>query len=240
MAGTDRLLLADVPHHVLRKARKGEQVFHDKADYRHFISQIRDLRHTYQVEVHAWTLLPDRFHMVATPYGNPDNLGVFIKSLTCRASLRRRGLYGQKSPWEARFRASPVEPGNWLMACISYVERLPVEQNLASSAYHYQNSSYRMRLGKTDQYWLDDPEEYARLGDDIPERANAFRTYMRNGLDEKEVEMINTALYRNRLTGSQRFVEFVYKKYGILVLNRGPGRPRRKKNPDDFSNDNNR
>ncbi|MFP1682786.1 transposase [Alloalcanivorax sp. C16-1] len=235
MTGTERLLLADVPHHVLRKARKGEQVFHDKADYRHFVSQLRELRDVYNVELHAWTLLPDRIHLVATPHENPNLLGTFIKALTCRTSLRRRGVYGERSPWEARFRASPIEPGNWLMACICYVERLPVLHKLAGSAYHYQNSSYRMRLGKTDQYWLDDPEEYARLGDDIEERADAFKTYMRNGLDEKEMDLINTALYRNRLTGSQRFVEYVYRKYGILALNRGPGRPRRKKNPNDFS-----
>ena len=103
---------------------------------------------------------------------------------------------------------------------------------LTSSAYHYHRSSYRMRLGKTGQYWLDDPEEYARLGSSIEERAEAYRMYMRNGLDAKEEKMIDTAVKRCKLTGSIRFVKEVYREYGVLGINRGPGRPRkRRKSP---------
>jgi len=45
--------------------------------------------------------------------------------------------------------------------------------------------------------------------------------------------MIDTAVQRCRLTGSIRFVKEVYREYGILGINRGPGRPRkRRKKPD--------
>ena len=81
--------------------------------------------------------------------------------------------------------------------------------------------------------YLKDPEEYARLGSSIQERAEAYRTYMSNGLDRSEETMIDTAVQRCRLTGSIRFVKEVYREYGILGINRGPGRPRkRRKKPD--------
>jgi putative transposase len=131
-----------------------------------------------------------------------------------------------------RYRSSPVEPGQWLLACMCYIERLPVIHKLASSAYHYHRSSYRMRLGKTGHYWLDDPEEYARLGGTIQERAEAYRVYMSNGLDRNEEKMIDTAVKRCKLTGSIQFIKEVYRRYGVLGINRGPGRPRkRRKSP---------
>ena len=87
--------------------------------------------------------------------------------------------------------------------------------------------------GCGDKWWLDDPEEYARLGNTIEERAEAYRTYMSIGLDRSEETMIDTAVRRCRLTGSVRFVREVYREYGVLGINRGPGRPRkRRKMPD--------
>lgn len=227
MAGKDRLLLAGHPHHLVRKSHGNKPVFLDEADYTHCLGQIRELSKDYQLRIHAYCLLPDGLHIIATPQGDPGNLSKFMKALSCRTSLRRKNVHGERSVWEIRYRSSPVEPGQWLLACMCYVERLPVLYNLASSAYHYHRSSYRMRLGKTDQYWLDDPDEYARLGDSVEERAEAYRMYISNGLDADEQKMIDTAVRRCRLTGSIRFVREVYREYGVVGINRGPGRPRK-------------
>ncbi len=227
MPGKDRLLLAGHPHHLVRKSRDQQPVFLDEADYTHCLGQIRALSREYEIAIHAFCLLPDGLHILATPLGDPANLSMFMKALSCSTSSRRKHRHGAGLVWEVRYRSSPVEPGQWMLACICYIERLPVTQRLASSAYHYHRSSYRMRLGKTNQYWLDDPDEYARLGDTIKERAEAYRVYISNGLDDNEQKMIATAVNRCRLTGSIRFVREVYREYGVVGINRGPGRPRK-------------
>ena len=216
MPGKDRLLLAGHPHHLVRKSRDQKPVFLDEADYTHCLGQIRALSQEYELAIHAFCLLPDGLHILATPLGDPGNLSRFMKALSCSASSRRKRLHGATSVWEVRYRSSPVEPGQWMLACICYIERLPVTQRLASSAYHYHRSSYRMRLGKTHQYWLEDPEEYTRLGGSIEDRAEAYRMYMSNGLDPHEEKMIDTAVKRCRLTGSRHFAREVYRKYGVL------------------------
>ena len=230
MPGKDRLLLAGHPHHLVRKSHGQQPVFLNEADYTHCLGQIRELSKEYKLAIHAYCLLPDGLHIIATPLEDPNHLSTFMKALSCRTSLRRKNLHGQRSVWEVRYRSSPVEPGKWLLACLCYVERLPVLHQLASSAYHYHRSSYRMRLGMTEQYWLDDPEEYARLGDSIEDRAEAYRTYISNGLDRGEETMIDTAVKRCKLTGSIRFVKEVYRQYGVLGINRGPRRPRKYRN----------
>ncbi len=233
MPGKDRLLLAGHPHHLVRKSRDQQPVFLDEADYTHCLGQIRELSRVYELAIHAFCLLPDGLHILATPLGDPANLSRFMKALSCSTSSRRKYLHGANSVWEVRYRSSPVEPGQWLLACMCYIERLPVIHRLAPSAYHYHRSSYRMRLGKTHQYWLDDPEEYARLGGSIEERAEAYRMYMSTGLDANEEKMIDTAIKHCKLTGSLRFVKEVYREYGVLGINREPGRPRKNRKTSD-------
>lgn len=227
MQRKERLLLAGHPHYLMRKSPDNQPVFLDEADYTHCLGQISALSVEYNLAIHAYCLLPSGVHILATARKNPNDLSGFMKALSCRTTLRRKNVHGRNSAWELRYRSSPIEPGQWLLACMCYIERLPVIHELASSAYHYHRSSYRTRLGKTDRYWLDDPEEYARLGDTIQERAEAYRVYMSNGLDPKEQMMIGTAVQRCKLTGSIRFVKEVYREYGVLGINRGPGRPRK-------------
>ncbi|HIK73311.1 MAG TPA: hypothetical protein EYG00_01190 [Alcanivorax sp.] len=227
MPGKDRLLLAGYPHHLVRKSQERRHVFLDQSDYAHCLGDIQELSQKYQLAIHAYCLLPDGLHIVATPLADPGLLSRFMKALSCRTSLRRKNIHGQGPVWEVRYLSSPVEPGQWTLACIRYIERLPVLLDLVSSAYQYHLSSYRMRLGKTDQYWLDDPDEYARLGSTIRERAEAYRAYMGSDPDHSEEAMIDTAVRRCRLTGSIRFVKEVYREYGVIGLNRGPGRPRK-------------
>jgi len=226
MKRTERLLLAGHPHYLVRKSPDNQPVFLDEADCTYCLGLIRGLSVEYDLAIHAYCLLPNGLHILATPRKHPGDLSKFMKALSCRTSLRRKNVHGRRSVWEVRYRASPIEPGQWLLTCMRYIEHLPVMHKLASSAYHYRRSSYRMRLGKTGHYWLDDPEEYARLGETIKERAEAYRLYMSNGLDTSEEQMIGTAVKSCKLIGSIRFAKEVYRKFGVLAVNRAAGRPR--------------
>ncbi|HCE41144.1 MAG: hypothetical protein CL549_13120 [Alcanivorax sp.] len=229
MKARERLLLAEHAHHLLRLARAGERVFREHTDYVHGARLLLELAAEHGIAIHAWCLLPDRLHVLATPPARARDLSVFMKALSCRLALRHRERYRAPSPWRRRYHASPVEPGQWVLATMCFIERLPIEHGLAVAAYHYPHSSYRTRLGKTDHYTLHDPPEYGRLGDTIEERAAAYRRYLKEGQDHREARAIATAVRRNRLTGSPRFVKEVYLRYGVLYINRGPGRPRKRR-----------
>ncbi|HCE39742.1 MAG TPA: hypothetical protein DEV80_06780, partial [Alcanivorax sp.] len=125
MPGTERLLLEEHPHHLMRKSREGERVFQNEADYRHCYGQIRQLKQRYKLDLMAWSILPDRIHLLIRPTQKIKHISAFMKALSCRATLRQRYLRQRGSPWEEGFRASPVEPGQWLLATMCYIERLP-------------------------------------------------------------------------------------------------------------------
>lgn len=119
-----------------------------------------------------------------------------------------------------------IESGQWTLTCMCYLERLPVLSGLAKSVNHYPMSSYRMRIGRTAETWLDHPEEYTALGETERDRLELYRNYVCSGIDPKDVVFIRSATSRNRIVGSDYFVRAVYRKHGVLLVNRGPGRPR--------------
>jgi len=215
MSGKDRLLLPRHPHYLMRRSADNQPVFLDEADRNHCLGDMRELSAEYNLAMHAYCLLPNGLHVLATPRGDPNALSWFMKALSCRATLRRKNLHGRDSVWEARYRSSPIEPSQWLLTCMCYIERLPVTRELAPSAYHYQRSSYRMRLGKTGHYWLKDPEEYTRLGGTLEERAEAYRMYMSSGLDTNDERAIEAAVKQCKLIGSVRFIQEVCRRYGL-------------------------
>lgn len=202
----NRILIAATAHHLVRKTSGGVHVFTDNQDYRHCIHHIRDLREEYRVAVHAWCLLPDRIHLLATAEENASDISDFMKSLSCRVTMRyKRRQFAARSPWEPRYRSSPVQPGQWLLACMNYIERLPAINGLVKTAFHYHHSSYRMRLGKTHVYWLDDADDYKRLGKDAEARAEVYREYFNAGLCTREQASIEHALNTGQVTGCAYF-----------------------------------
>lgn len=232
MSGSERILLVNHAHHLVRKSIERRPVFADEKDYAHCVHQIRELAFNHEVGIHAWCLLPDRIHLLASASEDPLRVPRYMKALSCRTALHHNRRYqAEGSPWETHFRSSPVEPGQWLLACMCYIERLPVLAGLCRSAYQYQRSSYRMRLGSGILYWIEDPEEYLELGHTLEERARAYREYMKMGQGAAEIKMIDTAVMRGRLTGSLRFTRKVLREHGVLVINRGPGRPTKGRGP---------
>jgi putative transposase len=57
--------------------------------------------------------------------------------------------------------------------------------------------------------------------------AEIYRAYVRQGVTQSELTMIRSAVQRNQLTGSSRFVDVVEAKVGRRIENRDRGRPRK-------------
>ena len=113
MARLPRIVVAGHAHHVLQRGHDGAPIVRDDEDRRHWLGLLRDTVATQRVALHAWVLLDDHFHLVATP---PDGqaLSRMMQSLTRRhaAAFNRRHVR-RGTLWEGRFRASLVQPGAW-------------------------------------------------------------------------------------------------------------------------------
>ncbi|MBZ2188520.1 transposase [Alcanivorax sp. JB21] len=211
MSERDRLLVSGVPHHIVRKTANKMQLLRRRADYIRCIGHLYTLRENNPVNIHAWALLPDRIHLLVTPTAEADALSQFVKALSCRVTRGVRLCEGE-SPWERRFRSSPVQPGQWFLTTMHYIERLPALAGLARAPHQYPYSSYRMRVGKSDTDWLDDHPDYAALGQERKERIANYRQYLASGLNVDEIRHIESALASGGLTGSKSFEALIDEK----------------------------
>lgn len=229
MTASERVWLDDHIHHLACRTTEGQSVFLDEESREHCVQTLYDVAREYHTRIHSWCLLPDRLHLLVSVAGDASVLSSFMKALSCRVALHHKNHHGKPGPlWDGPFRSSPVEPGPWVLACMRYIERLPVILGLTDSPFHYYHSSYRIRLGKDNRYPLDDPDAYLALEDTPQKRIGTYRLYVKAGVDDSERQMIETALKRRRLISTERYVREVRRDYGIDAEIRKPGRPRKK------------
>lgn len=130
MASPRRVLLPGYPHYLLRNTSARRVAFGSASDFRYAVNEIRSLSVVYALDVHAFCVLPDGIHLLATPRNEVRSISTFMKAISSRIALRNRRIYRLNSPWTPRFFASTVEPGQWVLSCMAHMERLPVRMGL--------------------------------------------------------------------------------------------------------------
>ena len=127
--------------------------------------------------------------------------------------------------WEGRFKASPIQRDNYLLACCRYIEMNPVRANMVVGPGQYRWSSYRERIGQVNRGFLDFDACYLALSDDDNRRIECYQTYLKQGASDKEIELLRDAWARDQLTGNDRFIDEIERRTGRRVECRSRGRP---------------
>jgi len=73
--------------------------------------------------------------------------------------------------------------------------------------------------------WIDLDRNYLGLAESETERRARYRRFVEQGVPEKELGLLRTALQRGQLTGSRRFVDEVERVPGRRIELRPGGRP---------------
>ena len=159
------------------------------------------------VLVHAWVLMTNHIHLLATPT-NDDSVSRTMQYLgrnyvrLFNKRYRRTGTL-----WEGRFKSCIVDTDEYFFACQRYIELNPVRAGMVSSAEEYRWSSYRRNgLGHPDSLVV--PSDlYLDLGKSDQERQFAYRELFNWGLAKETIEDIRTSTAKGLAFGSDRFKE---------------------------------
>ena len=129
MARLPRLTLPGMAHYVIQRGNNLQPIFEDVQDYETMKDLMREMARRFQVDLHAYVLLPAQFHVLATPE-TEEGLPLFMQSVG-RSYVRyfnnRHGRSG--TLWEGRYRSTVLEasaspppateisrPSRWLKA----------------------------------------------------------------------------------------------------------------------------
>jgi len=124
------------------------RLFDDSGDYRTFVDCVHEAFTQTSVEIFAFCIMPNHFHLVLRPAGDRD-LTQFMRLMTMRHSKRwhrRRGSVGGGAVYQGRFRAFPIQTDRYFLTACRYVEANPLRARLVQRAEDWEWSSLFQRV----------------------------------------------------------------------------------------------
>jgi putative transposase len=228
MARLPRLVVPNHLHHVVVRGNNEQPVFHDEEDYRQFLLWLREAAQQCQVAIHAYALLPGRFHLLTTPADEPG-LGRMMQTVGRHYVPWFNARHGRSgSLWEGRFRATVMDAADYFCACTHWIEYQPVLAGLAPDMAVYPWSSHAHHLGLRKQVWLKDHSVYWSLGNTPFDREAAFQQLCAVPPDPRVADAIEAATRKAWVLGGEAFKVSLAKLTGRRLQPARRGRPPRR------------
>lgn len=230
MARLPRFVLAGEPHYIVQRGHNGQPIVADDVDRQALLALLRDAAVTHRVEVHAWALLPDRLHLLATPRAEVAALSRMMQTLGRRYVVQFNRRHGRTGTlFDGRFKLAAIDAERWLIDAMRFIERGasatpgdPTDvagQDWSSVAHH---------LGRLVDPLVSDAPVFWALGNTPFEREAAWRRLLEMPLPADRAAALAAAARRGRPLGSAEFIANLVGVHAERSLTSRPrGRPRR-------------
>lgn len=231
MARTSRVVIPNLPHHIIQQGNDLQPIFRDESDLLAFHGWMREAARQFKVAIHAYVLMGNHLHLLATP---SDALGLarmmqwlgrFYVPYFNRKYERTGTL------WQGRFKTSVIESEQYFLSCSRYIETNPVREGLVSHPGEYKWSSYAHHIGDKPDSLIADHPIYWGLGNTPFEREATYKQYVQQPAPQEEIESLGQAVKKGWALGSEQFQIQLEKRTNRRVRQGKRGRPA-KKTPD--------
>ena len=197
------------------------QIFDSAGDYYRFLELVGRAQRRMEVELFAYCLMPNHFHLVVRP--NAD--GELSKFIHWVCGKHAQGFHdahdtvGQGCVYQGRFKAIPVSSDGHFLRLCRYVERNPLRARLAGKAEQWEWSSLSQRLGlrrpvRLTSWPVPMPDGWVAV---VNEEAPAVET-----------EEIQAAVRRGSPYGGKEWREQMGTRLGMTGKIRPVGRPKKR------------
>lgn len=220
-----RLMLPNVPLHIVQRGNNRQACFFADDDARFYLGWLRDYAGATGCSIHAYVLMTNHVHLLLSAT-TPDGAGALMKALGQRyvqyinRTYRRSGTL-----WEGRFRSCLTQEEGYLLACQRYIELNPVRAQMVEHPAEYRWSSYRSNAQGEACDKISPHPLYLALGTTPAERQAAYRELFRYELDPGMVDAIRQATNGNYALGDARFSQEISSMLGRRAVKGTPGRP---------------
>lgn len=219
-----RLILPDVPVHVIQRGNNRQACFYADEDYLFYLDHLAKQSEKAGCAIHAYCLMTNHVHLLLTPR-NAESAGLMMKGLGQRyvqyinRTYRRSGTL-----WEGRFKSCITREESYVLACYRYIELNPVRAGMVEHPAEYRWSSYRCNAQGEPSSFLFKHSVYEGLGSSSISRAIAYRDFFRFELDPGMVDDIRQATHGNYALGSSHFKTEIEEAVGRRVTRSQAGR----------------
>jgi len=210
-----RPLRIDYPnawHHVMNRARRGQDLFVDKADYQQLIDLLQETTDLFNVNVAAYCLIPTHYHlMLQTPDANLS-----------RCMRHLNGVYTQRynvshscdgTMFRGRYKSILVDADNYVLQLVRYIHRNPLKAGLVKRLDQYVWSSHKGYLSKAKRLnWLYKHFVLEMLTAQKSSQIQIYKQFMAQEQDEDLVLVLDGTNPPSML-GSEKFISWIKDRF---------------------------
>ncbi|MBA5608080.1 transposase [Duganella sp. FT3S] len=220
-----RIILANVPIHLVQRGHNRQACFFADADYQTYQHLLRDHTAASDCALHAYALMGNHVHLLlssATPAG-PATLMKAVNQRYVRYINKKYQRTG--TLWQGRFHSSLTEEPAYFFACHRYIELNPVRAGVVAHPAHYRWSSYRANAEGASNPLLQAHPLYDALGDSPDQRQRTYRELFAHELQADVLAQIRQASNGNYALGTARYTTQLRQALGPMVMPGKSGRP---------------
>lgn len=227
MPRTARIVLPNTPHHIVQRGHNKQPVFFEEDDYEAYLCILRKWTTEFGVKVYGYCLMTNHVHFVLDPGSDVHSLAQTMKRVSGKATRRINRLHNRSGTlWESRYKSSPIQTTEYLLACCRYIDLNPVSAGMVVHPGKYRWSSFRQKTSDSAGRWINLDDCYIALGKTVTERMQTYTKFVIDGIPASgEIDVIRRALNSGQLTGDDRFIDEVEETTGKRIERRPPGRP---------------
>jgi len=213
-----RLIFADQCYHILNRANRRAEIFHEPVDYLAFIKLIGRAQERVELPILGACLMPNHIHLVVRPKGNGD-IARWTRWLFTTHVRHYHEKYGTTGRlWQGRYKSFLIQDDHYLLTVLRYVERNAARAKLVSRAEDWRWGSLNWRATRITPLTLTTPPL------DLP---TYWRDFVNQPQTAAEIEAIRTSVNRQRPFGDPDWVERRAREAGLAQSLVGVGRPRK-------------
>jgi putative transposase len=184
-----RIYIPDLALHVCQRGVDRQTIYLDDDDRERYLNTLAVIAEKYGVEVHAYTLMDNHYHLIVTPRAEAA-LADATRWVNWNYTMYFNRKYERTGPlWNERPRVIPIEDERQWFTCLRYVELNPLRANMVTAPDQYRWSSYRVHAHGEANGWLVPHHLFTALGATDAERQAAYRAMCGVPLTDQELAM---------------------------------------------------
>ena len=225
MARLPRLTVPGYPHHLIQRGNNRQAIFAVESDYDTLLSMLHESARKFEVDLHAYVLMTNHFHLLATPE-TLTGLPSLMQAVGRRYVRHFNQTQGRTGTlWEGRYRSTLIQADRYLLACMVYMDLNPVRAGIVPSPTDYPWSSHRHCIGlRDDKLVTPHPLDWT-LGNTPFAREAAYAQLVAAGIGRQQQEALTNSALRGWALGETDYVAELQRRTARRVSKGKAGRP---------------
>ena len=215
-----RIIFANQYYHILNRANRGVEVFHEPGDYHAFIGLMCRAQALVGLPIIAACLMPNHVHLVVHPRDGGDIPKWTRWLFTTHVRHYHEKYRTSGRLWQGRYKAFLAQDDHYLLTLMRYVERNALRKNLVTRAENWRWGSLHWRLHDRPALELEPPPL------DLPSNWSEFVNLPQTAA---ELDAIRASVNRQRPFGDPAWVNEKARDAGLEQSLIGVGRPRKRR-----------